>query len=139
METFELVCEFDVVRRMGWSDEELGDHIDAVFERLHQADVVREIEATADLDSGRTTVTVTTRKVGIATTEDEPRHVACAVLGVAIRSCGGVHVGLLSVGEEGTLRFEGGRWSGLRTPTWNVRQQDFSERSPDDGNGTLPP
>jgi len=134
METFELVCEFDVVRRIGWSDEELGEHIDAVFERLHQADAVREMEAEADLDSGRTTLSMT-----IWTVSDDPRHVACAVLGVAIRSCGGVHVGLLSLGEEGTLRTKRNQWSGLKTPTWNIRQQNFRERPPSQDDGTLPP
>jgi len=134
METFELVCEFDVVRRIGWSDEELGEHIDTVFDRLHQADAVREVEARADLDSGRTTLSMT-----IWTVSDDPLHVACAALGVAIRSCGGVHVGLLSLGEEGTLRSERNQWSGLKTPTWNIRQKDFRGRPPGQGDATLPP
>lgn len=125
MGTYQLGCEFDIVRRIGWSDEDLGVHIDEVFDRLHQADGVKEIEADANLDSGRTTVLMT-----ITTFDDEPRHVACSVLSVAIRSCGGVHVGLLSLGEEAIVRPQRNQWSGLRTPTWRIRQVDFFEDSP---------
>ena len=122
MRKFQLGCEFDIVRRIGWSDEELGEHIDDVFDRLHQADVVREVEAKADLDSGRTTVSMM-----LSTFDDDPRHMACVVLGVAIRSCGGSHVGLLPLGEEAVVRPERNQWSGLRTPTWRIRQMDFGE------------
>jgi hypothetical protein len=124
MGTFLLGCEFDIVRRIGWSDEDLGLHIDSVFDRLHQADGVKGFEAEADLDSGRTVMSMT-----ITTLDDDPRHVACAVLGVAIRSCGGVHVGLLSIGEEGIVRPQRNQWSGLRTPTWRIRQVDFGDAS----------
>jgi hypothetical protein len=125
MGTYQLGCEFDIVRRIGWTDEDLGVHIDEVFDRLHQADGVKEIEADANLDSGRTTALMT-----ITTFDDEPRHVACSVLSVAIRSCGGVHVGLLSLGEEAIVRPQRNQWSGLRTPTWRIRQIDFFEDSP---------
>jgi hypothetical protein len=125
MGTYRLGCEFDVVRRVGWSDEELGDHIDKVFDRLHQADGVKGVEAKADLDSGRTTVLMM-----LTTFDDEPRHIACAFLGVAIRSCGGEHEGLLPLGEEAIVRPQRSQWSGLRTPTWRIRQIDFDEESP---------
>lgn len=125
MGTYRLGCEFDVVRRIGWSDEDLGVHIDAVFDRLHQADGVKAVEAEADLDSGRTAVSVT-----LTTVDNEPRHVACVVLGVAIRSCGGAHIGLLPLGEEAVVRPKRNQWSGLRTPTWRIRQVDFDTESP---------
>lgn len=125
MGTYRLGCEFDVVRRIGWSDEELGEHIDNVFDRLHQADGVKGMEAGADLDSGRTTVDLI-----LTTFDDEPQHVACVALGVAIRSCGGAHIGLLPLGEEAIVRPERNQWSGLRTPTWRIRQVDFSEEEP---------
>jgi len=122
---YRLACEFDVVRRIGWSDEELGEHIDGVFERLHQADGVKGLEATADLDSGRTTMSLM-----VSTFDGDPRRITCAILGVAIRSCGGVHEGLLPLGEEAVVGPERNQWSGLRTPTWRVRQTDFNEESP---------
>ena len=124
MATYQLACEFDIVRRIGWSDEELGEHIDAVFDRLHQADGVKQIEAEADLDSGRANVAMT-----ITTHDNDPRHMACVVLGVAIRSCGGTHVGLLPMGEEATVKPQRNQWSGLRTPTWGIRQIDFQKGS----------
>jgi len=125
MATYQLACEFDIMRRIGWSDEELGEHIDEVFDRLHQADGVKEVEAEADLDSGRATVSMT-----ITTFDDDPRHLACVVLGVAIRSCGGTHVGLLPMGEEAIVKPQRNQWSGLRTPTWGIRQIDIEEESP---------
>jgi hypothetical protein len=124
MGTFQLGCEFDIVRRIGWSDEELGEHIDTVFDRLHQADGVKAVEAEADLDSGRTVLSMLIR-----TFDDDPRRLACSVLGVAIRSCGGFHVGLLSLGEEAIARPQRTQWSGLRTPTWRIRQMDFDTES----------
>jgi hypothetical protein len=125
MATYQLACEFDIVRRIGWSDEELGEHIDKVFDRLHQADGLKEVEAEADLDSGRASVSMT-----ITTFDDDPRHLACVVLGVAIRSCGGTHVGLLPMGEEAIVKPQRNQWSGLRTPTWGIRQIDFEKESP---------
>jgi hypothetical protein len=124
MGTFQLGCEFDIVRRIGWSDEELGVHIDAVFDRLHQADGVKAVEAEADLDSGRTVLSMM-----ITTFDDNPRNLACNVLGVAIRSCGASHIGLLSMGEEAIVRPERNQWSGLRTPSWRIRQVDFDTES----------
>jgi len=122
---YRLSCEFDVVRRIEWSDEELGVHIDKVFERLHQAEGIKSLEATADLDSGRTTVSLM-----LSTLDGDPRRIACATLGVAIRSCGGEHEGLIPLGEEVVVRPERNQWSGLRTPTWRVRQTEFDEKSP---------
>jgi hypothetical protein len=124
MGTFQLGCEFDIVRRIGWSDEELGEHIDTVFDRLHQADGVKAVEAEADLDSGRTVLSML-----ITTFNDDPRRLACSVLSVAIRSCGGSHVGLLSLGEEARVRPQRNQWSGLRTPLWRIRQVDFDTES----------
>jgi len=132
MGSYQLGCQFDVVRRIGWSDEELGEHIDRVIERLHQADGVNAVEAEADLDTGRTTMSLT-----LTTFDNDPRHLTCATLGVAIRSCGGVHVGLLRLGEEAVVKSQRNSWSGLRTPTWHVRQIDFDEVVPDRDHGTL--
>ncbi|MEN8041066.1 MAG: hypothetical protein ABFR95_06140 [Actinomycetota bacterium] len=124
MTTYELTCEFDIARRIGWSDEELGLHIDMVFERLHQADGIEKAEAQADLDSGRATIALM-----VATDDPEPQRVACASLAVAIRSCGGGHQGLLPLREEAVLRPGRNSWSGLRIPTWTVRQKSFEQES----------
>ncbi len=126
MDAYKLQCEFDVTRRIGWSDEDLGEHLDKVLDRLHQADGVKAVEVEADLDAGRTTLSLT-----LATLEDDPRHLACTVLGVAIRSCGGTHIGLLRLSEEAVVRPDRYQWSGLRSPTWLVRQIDFGAEAPD--------
>ncbi len=125
MGTYNLACEFDVVRRIGWSDEELGEHIDTVCDRLHQADGVKAIRAEADLDTGRSRLSFT-----ITTFDDDPGRIAGSVLGVAIRSCGAAHIGLLALAEEAVVRPERNQWSGLRTPTWKVRQTTLESVSP---------
>ena len=58
MGIYELECEFDVVRRMGWSDEDLAEHIDDIFERLHQANDIQRMSAEANLDTGRSRLSV---------------------------------------------------------------------------------
>ncbi|GMR02131.1 MAG: hypothetical protein BMS9Abin20_0458 [Acidimicrobiia bacterium] len=120
MTLFHLTFQFDVVRRVGWADEELGDHIDTVIERLRQADGVRSIEAEGDLNTGRTNFTVRYMTFG-----NEPEHHGRVLLGVAIRSCGAAHNGLLSFAEEAAVKPQSNQWSGLRTPSWNVRQVTF--------------
>jgi hypothetical protein len=118
---YELTCEFDIVRRIGWTDDELGQHIDDVFDRLHQATDVLAMEATADLDTGRSHVSIRYGDIS----GDDPEHAGRATLAVAIRSCGGGHHGLLPFAEEASVKPERNSWSGLRTPSWNVRQVDF--------------
>jgi hypothetical protein len=121
--TYHLECEFDIVRRIDWSEDDLGLHIDQVFEMLHQASGVAGIDAHADLDTGRSTITMEFE----ASPEDDPDHIGRATLGVAIRSAGGTHSGLLPFGEEARLATDRSHWSGLRTPAWNVRQAVTSE------------
>ena len=118
MIAYELTCEFDITRRIGWSDEALGEHIDAVFDRLHQATGVLSMDASADLDTGRATITMRHTTL----TEDDPEMLGRRTLSVAIRSCGAGHGGLLPFSEEASVKPERNSWSGLRTPTWNVRQ-----------------
>jgi hypothetical protein len=116
---FELRCEFVVKRRIDWAEMELGKHIDDVLERLHQAKGVVGIDASADLDSGRTSITMTYADVE----EDDFERAGSAILGVAIRSCGGGHQGLLPFAEEASFKPETNQWSGLRVPTWEVRKR----------------
>jgi hypothetical protein len=122
---YELQCEFDITRRIGWSDEALGEHIDAVFDRLHQAKGVLSIDASADLDTGRATVAMRHTTL----TEGDPEMLGRRILSVAIRSCGGGHGGLLPFAEEAAVKPERNSWSGLRTPTWNVRQVNTAQVS----------
>ncbi len=116
---FELRCEFVVTRRIAWIDDEFARHLDAVLERLHQAKGVVAADVAADLDSGRTSVTMTYTDVG----EEDFEHAGAVLLGVAIRSCGGGHQGLLPFGEEASFKPETNQWSGLRVPTWEVRKR----------------
>jgi hypothetical protein len=128
--TYELSCEFDVTRRIGWSDEDLGDHIDEVFDRLHQAEGVLVLEAEADLDTGRSQVVV--RFAGDDLVNEDPERRGRVTLGVAIRSSGAGHHGLLPFADEAAVKPERNQWSGLRTPSWNVRQVTLREVSGDD-------
>ncbi|NHZ70017.1 MAG: hypothetical protein GWP18_00070 [Proteobacteria bacterium] len=120
MERLLLTFEFDIVRRIGWSDEELGDHIDTVIDRLRQADGVRAMDAEANLDTGRTHF-----ELRYVTFSEEPERHGRLLTSVAIRSCGASHNGLLSFGEEASVKPERNQWSGLRTPSWNTRQVTF--------------
>jgi hypothetical protein len=123
--SYELQCEFDIARRIGWSDEDLGEHIDTVFERLHQASGVISMDAEANLDTGRATIAIRYTTL----VDDDPEHLGRNLLGVAIRSCGAGHHGLLTFSEEAAMKPERNQWSGLRTPSWNVRQVNASEVS----------
>lgn len=124
MATYRIEIEFDITRRIGWSDEDLGLHIDDVFDRLHQAAGVERLDTDADLDTGRTHI----RMDFASLTTDDPEHLGRATLGVAIRSCGGSHHGLLTFAEEAAYKPERNQWSGLRTPSWKVRQVTIAPR-----------
>lgn len=116
---FELRCDFVVTRRIHWIDDEFATHVDDVLERLHQAKGVVAIDAAADLDAGRVSITMTYSDVA----EDDFEHAGAALLGVAIRSCGGAPQGLLPFAEEALLKPTTNQWSGLRVPTWEVRKR----------------
>jgi hypothetical protein len=123
MPVYELACEFDIVRRIGWTDEDLGTHIDSVFERLHQAADVIGMSATSNLDTGRSKITLRYE----ADRDDDPERLGRTTLGVAVRASSGGHNGLLPLAEEAALKPQRGQWSGLRTPTWSVRQVTIEE------------
>ena len=117
---YRIAFEFDIVRRVGWSEDDLAEHVDDVFDRLRQADGVRSMDVEADLDSGRTQI-----EYRYMTFADDPEYHGRVLLGVAIRSCGGGHHGLLVFADEAAVKPERNQWSGLRTPSWNVRQVTF--------------
>lgn len=121
MQEYTLDCEFDVTRRIGWSEDDLGTHIDDFIEYLKQGSAVTGVDATADLESGRTTVVVS-----FASWEMNREEHAKATVGVAIRAAGAKHEGLLSFGEEAHLKQDGKGWSALRSPTWLLRRADLS-------------
>lgn len=125
MITYELAIEFDITRRIGWTDEDLADHIDEVFDRLHQARGMLSVDGEADLDTGRSTVTLRYRNL----VDDEAEHTGRTMLSVAVRSCGGGHRGLLPFSQEASVKPERNQWSGLRIPVWNVRQVTASRVS----------
>ena len=120
---YELRCEFDVARRIGWDDDDLARHVDDVLDTLRQGQGVLSMDIDAHMDTGRVHLCVRFESL---TTED-PQHHGSLLLGVAIRKSGAMHQGLLPLSEEAVLRPERGQWSGLRTPVWNVRQLAVAE------------
>ena len=125
MTLYELRCEFDVARRIGWADEDLARHVDEVLDTLRQGKGVLSMDVDAHMDTGRVHLSVRFESL----TTDDPQHHGSALLGVAIRRSGAMHDGLLPLGEEALLRPERGQWSGLRTPLWTVRQVSVAETS----------
>lgn len=124
---YELSSEFDVSRRIGWEDVDLGVHIDEVMDYLRQAQGVLSMDARADLDTGR--VHLVMRYESLVT--DDPEHLGCTLLGVAIRASGGAHQGLLPLSEEAGVKPDRHQRSGLRIPTWNIRNVASAETSTD--------
>ncbi len=121
MQKYHLECEFDVTRRIGWSHDDLGSHIDEVVGYLRQSSDVTAIEITADLDSGRTTAIVAFESWEMHLHEHATNTVA-----VAIRAAGGKHEGLLPFKEEAHLKQDGQRWSALKSPTWLLRRSELT-------------
>ncbi len=121
MSDYRLVCDFDVKRRIGWSDDELGLHIDDVFERLRQSAEVTSIEAEADLDTGRVSMTI-----GVSSWEVNRNQHARTILSVALRATGARHEGIFSLSEESKLMgAKTGSWSALRGATWQLRRLEL--------------
>ena len=122
---YALEGEFDVARRIGWSDDDLARHVDDVLDRLRQGQGVLSMDVEANMDSGRVALSVRFESL----TTDDPKHYGALLRGVAIRASGAMHEGLLPIGEEAVLRPDRRQRSGLRTPVWNVRQLKASETS----------
>jgi hypothetical protein len=124
MQKYSLECDFDVTRRIGWTEEDLGTHIDEMVEYLRQSSDVTSVDVTADLDSGRTSATV-----AFASWEMHLHKHATSTVGVAIRAAGGKHEGLLPFVEEAHLKQDGKGWSALRSPTWLLRRAELKTNS----------
>ena len=127
MAVYELHCEFDVTRRIGWSDDDLGKHIDEVYGILHQGKDVLKIDTRADLDTGLTEMTLRFRDW----LTDDPNHVGRVILGVAISAAGAEHEGLLPIGESSGSGTGAKRYRGIKLPRWKLRNAT-SSRALDD-------
>ncbi len=112
--------EFSVHRRVPWESEPetFLDHVGEVCDDLAGYGQVREVRTESDLDRDRVTIEVTLGDADRRMAETEARD----LLGRAIRDAGAYHRGLLPAGDELRLRPELNAWSGLRTPTWQVRR-----------------
>lgn len=118
MAVIAVETEWDITRRIGWGgSDELAGHVDRVIEGLRQNSEVTEVSVEANLDSGRASVHLT-----IDTWEPNRIEFAKAVLGVAIRSGGGQHLGLLPHVEAEGSNLDRAQWSSLRGPTWKLRR-----------------
>jgi len=118
MAVFVLETEFDVTRRVGWDEtEDLATHMDGVIEVLRQSNDVRGVVADANLDTGRVSLEVT-----FDSWEPNRNEHARVVLGVAIRSAGGQHLGLLPEAEASGMNVEKEGWSPLRGAMWRCRK-----------------
>jgi len=124
MQSYILDCEFDVTRRIGWTDDELGTHIDHFVDYLKQSAEVTGVDVTADLENGRTAMTIS-----FASWEMHRDEHARGTVAIAIRAAGGRHEGLLSLGEEARLKQDGKGWSALRSPTWLLRRAEVSSEA----------
>ena len=120
MQRYSLDCEFDVTRRIGWSEDDLGTHIDDVVEYLRQSSEVTGIDVTADLENGRTAAII-----AFSSWEMRRYQHATSTVGVAIRAAGGKHEGLLPFSEEAHMKQDGAGWSALRSPTWLLRKAEL--------------
>ena len=48
MPEYELACEFDIVRRIGWTDDDLGDHFLGSEDRLEVGDGLEDLVVLLD-------------------------------------------------------------------------------------------
>ena len=113
-------AEFHVSSRYPWTDreDELRDHLDEVVVQLKQKPVVGEI--VVDGDPARSWVIVELAFHG-EKTDPDPGHDAKVLLSEAISGAGGLHEGLLPIGEEAKVKPKQNAWWGLRTPRWSAR------------------
>jgi hypothetical protein len=129
----EALFEFAVTRRMPWGDDidSLLAHVEAVQTRLSQQSRVVDPYFTTDVDTGRVFVRFTVAGSGKAGAEAEAR----SVLGDVIRDAAAYHDGLFPNEAEYKMLPRLGSWSGLRTPTWQLRRTRFTVEIPDEAAG----
>jgi hypothetical protein len=129
----EALFEFAVTRRMPWGDDidSLLSHVEAVQARLAEQSQVIDPYFTTDIDSGRVFVRFTVAASGKAGAEADAR----TVLGDVIRDAAAYHDGLFPHQAEYKMVPRLKSWSGLRTPTWQVRRTRFTVEIPDEAAG----
>ena len=86
---------------------------------------VRRVNVKADLETAGLVMEVDVEADSEFVAEAQIRE----ALGLAIRSSGGAHIGLLSEGDEARARVERNAWHGLRTPQWQQRRTEVLEVS----------
>lgn len=121
----EAFFEFAVTRRVPWGGEgldSLSSHVDAIADRLHRHGDVKSPYCAADAATDRVTV----RFTASGQTRGEAEAVARTVLGDVIRDAAAYHDGLFPSTTEYRMVPRLHSWSGLRTPTWQVRRSRFS-------------
>ncbi|MBA2338141.1 MAG: hypothetical protein H0V96_10375 [Acidimicrobiia bacterium] len=120
----EAFFEFAVTRRVPWGEglDSLPTHVDAVEDRLHRHGEVKSPYCAADAATDRVTV----RFTASGQTRTEAEEVARTVLGDVIRDAAAYHDGLFPYNTEYRMVPRLHSWSGLRTPTWQVRRSRFS-------------
>ncbi len=129
----EALFEFAVTRRMPWGDDldSLLTHVESVQARLSERSRVVDPYFTTDVDTGRVFVRFTIAGSGKAGAEAEAR----SVLGDVIRDAAAYHDGLFPNEAEYKMLPRLKSWSGLRTPTWQVRRTRFTVETSDEAAG----
>jgi len=124
----EALFEFAVTRRMPWGHglDSLDTHVAAVRDRLLEHDVVDDPRCSADADADRVAVRFTVSGQTGAAAEAAAR----TVLGDVIRDAAAYHDGLFPHQNEYRMLPRLHSWSGLRTPTWQVRRCRFTVGAP---------
>ena len=135
---FAVRIEFNVQRRVPWDDdhETLRSHVDEVASDIGSHRSIDRITSETDAVAARAAIEVSIFATNQPTAEDESR----AIVGKAIRRAGAYHQGLLPPPEEVRLRPNLPAWSGLRTPTWQVRTSTTRRnRNPAGATDATPP
>jgi hypothetical protein len=116
---FSVRFEFNLQRRVPWDDdhETLRAHVDEVTATIAEHASVDRLVSESDPDLARAAIEVSLFAHNQPTAESDSR----TIVGKAIRRAGAYHQGLLPPPDELRLRPNLPAWSGLRTPTWQIR------------------
>ncbi len=119
MALYKAEAEFSISSRVAWEDREdvIDDHLDVVSTELQEWVEVGSIELDFDRERDRVYVAVVCH---IPKSYEDPEATLRAVLGDAIRESGGIHEGLLSLGDESRAKPNQNAWWGLRTLRWKT-------------------
>lgn len=112
--------EFTLQRRVPWDGEHemMIAHVGAVADTVVAHGAVDGVAVESDAPSARAMIEISISATNQPTADAESRHIVAR----AIRDAGAYHRGLLSPPDELRIRPDLNAWSGLRTPTWQVRR-----------------